>query len=190
MVSLSAVKRSLPLLAPLAAALPGCIERPWREPGAARADIDRSTLSDVLLAAPPPGIVAVGGGFGNAAELVGYRLEPPQLVPGQGARLSLFWRCRSELEPWHVFVHLDDAQGSGARIPAEHDPAQGRSPTDAWRPGDLVADPIAFAPGAHPLNLFVGFYTQGDSRLPITSPGRGRDDGQSRLFLGTLELAR
>src|ERR1700730_4735959 len=172
MVSLSAVKRSLPLLAPLAAALPGCIERPWREPGAARAAIDRSTLSDVLLAAPPPGIVAVGAVFGNAAEWVGSRLEPPQLVPGQGARLSLFWRCRSELEPWHVFVHLDDAQGSGERIHAEHDPAQGRYPTDAWRPGDIVADPAVFTPGGRPLNLFVRLYSQGQRRLSISQPSR------------------
>jgi hypothetical protein len=189
MVSLSAVKRSLPLLAAAAAALPGCIERPWQEPGT-RAAIDRSTLSDVLLGAPPPGMIAVDAVFGNAAELLGYRLEPPQLVPGRSARLTLFWRCRAELEPWHVFVHLDDAQGSGERIHAEHDPAQGRYPTDAWRPGDIVADSIVFTPGSRPLSLFVGFYTQGESRLSISSPGRGRDDGQSRLFLGTLELAR
>jgi hypothetical protein len=189
MVSLSTVKRSLPLLAAAAAALPGCIERPWQEPGG-RPAVDRSTLSDVLIAAPPTEMIAVGAVFGNAVELLGYRLEPQQLVPGRATRLTLFWRCRAELDPWHVFVHLDDAQGSGERIHAEHDPAQGRYPTDAWRPGDIVADPAVFIPGGRPLNLFVGLYSQGESRLSISSPGRGRDDGQSRLYLGTLEPAR
>src|SRR5258708_11379473 len=170
MVSLSAVKRSLPLLAALAAALPGCTDRPWQDRASAGAAIDRSPLSDVLIAAPPPGMAAVDAVFGNAAELLGYRLEPPQPVPGQAARLTLFWRCRSELEPWHIFVHLDDAQGSGERIHAEHDPAQGRYPTDAWRPRDSLSDPVVFATARHPLNLFVGFSTQGQTRPPITSP--------------------
>ena len=167
-----------------------CIERPFDQPQAeARAQVDRNTLRDVLLP-PPADAVPVGAVFGDAAELLAYKLEPSPMVPGQRATLTLYWRCKAELEPWHVFVHLDDATGTGIRIHAEHDPAGGRFPTDAWRPGDLIADAFAFVPGNHPLLLFLGFYSQGENRLTLTSPGRGRDDGNNRLLAGVLPVAR
>jgi hypothetical protein len=167
--------------------LTGCIERPWQEAAAtARRSVDRNTLGDVLVAQLPQDMVPVGAVFGGAAELVGYRIEPRILVPGERARLTLYWRSRAELEAWHIFVHLDDANGGGERIHAEHDPAEGRYPTDAWRPGDLIADPVLFVPGHNPLFLYLGFFTQGDNRLPLSSAGRGRDDGSSRLFAGVL----
>jgi len=167
-----------------------CIERPFEEPppAQARAQVDRSALRDVLV--PPPGdATIVGAVFGNAAELLGYKLEPPQMVPGQRAKLTLYWRCRAELERWHVFVHLDDATGTGARIHAEHDPAGGRFPTDAWKVGDLIADSFTFGAGPNPLLLFVGFYTEGENRLALTAAGRGRDDGNNRLLAGVLPIA-
>jgi len=174
-----------PLLA--LATLCACIERPWQDAPQKRS-IDRGSLPDVLLTAVPPELVPVGAVFGGSAELVGYRLEPPALVPGQRARLTLVWRCRGEMDSWHVFVHLDDS--SGNRIHGEHDPAGGRYPTDAWRPGDLIADPITFTPGTNPLMLYIGFYTQGESRLHVDSPGRGRDDGKDRLLAGVLPMTR
>ncbi len=94
------------------------------------------------------------------------------------------------MEAWHIFVHLDDATGTAGRIHAEHDPAGGRFPTDAWKPGDLIADSIWFVPGSKPLMLYLGFYTQGENRLNLTSPGRGRDDGNDRLLAGVLPIAR
>jgi len=166
-----------------------CIERPFDQPQArARSHVDRAALGDVLVP-PPAGAVPMGAVFGNAVELVAYKLEPPQLVAGQRAVLTLYWRCRAELEAWHVFVHLDDA-ATGERIHAEHDPAGGRFPTDAWKPGDFIADSFPFVAGSHPLMLYVGFYSQGENRLPLTSPGRGRDDGNNRLLAGVLPLAR
>jgi hypothetical protein len=178
---------ALPALLLLAA----CIERPFTTPLEAgpRTVVDRSALRDVLLPAPPADLVPVGAVFGNAAELVGYKLEPPALVPPKRARLTLYWRCRLPLDRWHIFVHLDDASGSGARIHAEHDPAGGRFPTDAWKTGDVIADAVFFEPGRSPLLLYVGFYSEGETRLSLTSPGRGRDDGENRLLAGVLPLA-
>ena len=154
---------------PAAAALllcTACIERPFDEAAgpAGRTQVDRSALRDVFLPPPADG-TTVGAVFGNAAELLAYKLEPPALVPGQRSRLTLYWRCRAELDAWHIFVHLDDATGTGERIHAEHDPAGGRFPTDAWRPGDLIADSFFFIAGRNPLLLYLGFYTQGDNRL-------------------------
>ena len=127
MVWIRAVRPTLLALLALCA----CIERPWQDTPQKR-EVDRGALADVLLTAVPPGLTPVGAVFGGSAELVGYRLEPAALVPGQRMRLTLVWRCRAELDSWRIFVHLDDTAGS--RIHAEHDPAGGRYPTDAWRP--------------------------------------------------------
>ncbi|HUJ27936.1 MAG TPA: hypothetical protein VLW85_18070 [Myxococcales bacterium] len=174
----------------LALLLCACIERPYDEaaPAAARPQVDRDALRDVLQP-PPPDATPVGALFGNAAELLAYKLEPPALVPGQRMRLTLYWRCRAEMEQWHIFVHLDDATGTGERIHAEHDPAGGRFPTDAWKPGDSIADAFYFNTGRDPLLLFLGFFSQGDNRLPLNNPGRGRDDGNNRLLAGVLPVA-
>ena len=51
------------------------------------------------------------------------------------------------------------------------------------------ADSFFFIPGRNPLFLFLGFYTQGDNRLTLNTPGRGRDDGSNRLLAGVLPLA-
>ena len=132
----------------------------------------------------------MGAIFGNAVELVGWKAEPPQLVPGQRVRITLLFRCTAELDAWHIFVHLDDAGGGAERIHAEHDPVQGRFPTDAWKPGDLIADSFAVTAGRTPLNLYLGFFSTGENRLTMNSPGRGRDDGANRLLAGTIPLAK
>jgi hypothetical protein len=168
-----------------------CIERPFDESQAApaRAQVDRAALLDVLVA-PPADATVVGAVFGNSAELLAYKLEPAQMVSGQRTKLTLYWRSRAEMERWHIFVHLDDASGTGGRIHAEHDPAGGRFPTDAWKPGDQIADAFVFPAGPNPLLLFLGFYSEGENRLTLTSPGRGRDDGNNRLLAGVLPIAR
>src|SRR5437016_3461733 len=67
-----------------------CIERPFAEPATqARSQVDRSALWEVLGVAPPPDAVVVGAVFGNAAELLAYKLEPPQMVAGQRTKLTL-----------------------------------------------------------------------------------------------------
>ncbi len=167
-----------------------CIERPFEEAAgpAARTQIDRPSIRD-LLQPPPPDATAVGAVFGNAAELLAYKLEPPALVAGQRSKLTLYWRCRAEMDAWHIFVHLDDATGSGERIHGEHEPAGGRFPTDAWKPGDLIADSFTFVAGRNQLALYLGFYSTGDNRLPLNTPGRGRDDGNNRLLAGMLPIA-
>jgi hypothetical protein len=191
----AAVNADQIVIAALLLASAGCIERPPRDAQVAtagpRAQVDRAQLRDVLLTQLPGDLTPVGAVFGNAVELVGYRLEPPQLQPGRYARVTLYWRCRAELgESWHIFIHLDDAGGSGARINRDHDPANGRFPTDAWRPGDLIADAVVFPVDRFPLALFLGFFSQGETRLTMTSPGRGRDDGANRLLAGVLPLAK
>lgn len=181
------------LLAALTLLACSCIERPPRDaqqPATPRAPVDRSQLADVLNQQLPADLIPVGAVFGNAAELVGYRVEPKELVPERLARITLYWRCRAELGPWKIFVHLDDASGGGMRINRDHEPAAGRMPTDSWRPGDLIADPIVFQVARFPIAFYLGFFSDGEQRLQLTSPGRGKDDGSNRLFAGVLPLAK
>jgi len=186
MVGCAAVKRALLCL--FAAA---CIERPPRDAGRSAPAVDRNALRDVLLPQVPQDAVPVGALFGAGIELAGYRVEPAALVPGQFARVTLYWRCRAAItEPWRIFVHLDDAGGGGGRINRDHDPAMGRFPTDAWRPGDIIADPFVFPAPRTPVLLFLGLFSEGENRLALASPGRGRDDGRQRLLAGLLPLAK
>ena len=46
------------------------------------------------------------------------------------------------------------------------------------------------AAGSTPLMLYVGFYTQGENRLHLDTPGRGHDDGKDRLLAGVLPMGR
>jgi hypothetical protein len=181
-----------PRFALLAALALGCIDRPPRDAQMAqqRASVDRNALRGVLVSELPKDAVGVGATFGNSIELVAWRVEPAPLVPGQHARLTLYWRCRADVgEAWHIFLHLDDATGTGVRINRDHDPAGGRYPTDAWRPGEIIEDPVVFPVDRNPLMMYVGFFSTGEARLPITNPGRGRNDGANRLLAGILPVA-
>ena len=167
-----------------------CLERPYEQAQGqqARPQVDRDALKDVLQP-PPADAIPVGALFGNSAELLAYKVEPPALVAGQRTRVTLYWRCKAELEAWHIFVHLDGAR-TGERIHAEHDPAGGRFPTEAWKTGDFITDAFTFVPGQEPLLLFLGFYSEGEARLPLITAGRGRDNGQNRLLVGLLNIAK
>ena len=48
---------------------------------------------------------------------------------------------------------------------------------------------MVFAADRNPLLFFVGFFSNGEARLPVTNPGRGRNDGSNRLLAGILPLA-
>ncbi len=129
--------------------------------------------------------------FGGAIELVGWSLEPEPLERGRPATLTLYWRAQNELEAsYQVFVHLDGREGED-RIHGDHPPAGGTLPTEAWRRGDLVRDPVrvAIPPGyrGEALDLWVGWYA-GAERLAIANAGEVRHDGENRLLLAAVPV--
>jgi hypothetical protein len=168
----------------------GCIER---APGAGgrREGFDRGAVSRYLnpVARPEHPARAV---FGEVIELAGWSLEPERLSPGRAATLTLYWRALDEMETgWRVFVHVDGREGQ-ARIHGDHSPAAGTYPTDVWRKGDLVRDPVRLSIPAgirgDALDVWIGWYT-GEERLHITNAGEVRHDGSDRLLLAVLPLA-
>jgi hypothetical protein len=166
-----------------------CVE-PAPGSGAARRAPDRSAAAAYLEPKTPPRHAARAV-FGNAIALEGWDLAPESLAPGAAATLTLRWRALDEVEgAWKVFVHVDGRAGQ-PRINADHWPAGGAWPTDAWARGDRVRDPVRFTvPEGYPgeaLDVWVGWY-QGEERLKIVNAAEARHDGRDRLFLATIPL--
>ncbi|HEV8633324.1 MAG TPA: DUF2723 domain-containing protein [Chloroflexota bacterium] len=134
-------------------------------------------------AAPPADATPVAWRYGDAIELIAYRLETPP--DGADVAVSLYWTAHGQLaQEYREFVHLTDAAG---RVWGQRDgsPGEGLYGTTRWRPGELVAERYALtvAPSAPAgqLALRVGLY----ETLP-TPPGWRRLEahGPDRAALG------
>jgi hypothetical protein len=109
---------------------------------------------------------------GDAIRLLGYEAVDAALAPGSAFDVKLYWKAEgSPTEHYVVFVHLLNAEGN---LIASHDgpPFDGRYPTQAWLPGDVVPDvhPLVLdadvPPGAYKLQ--VGMYHWPSlERLPV-----------------------
>lgn len=106
--------------------------------------------------------------LGSTIRLLGYHLE------GSPARLTLYWWAESrQTISYTVFIHVHDEQG---RMIAQSDsvPLGGLYPTDAWLPGQIIADTHILSLPPHVDTLSVGLYELSSMRrLPVTGP-----DGQ------------
>ena len=109
----------------------------------------------------------------GAVVLDGYR-HPGKVQAGGVLPLALFWRATRPLPlDYTVYVHLVDAAGNKV---AQRDvpPLEGRRPTSAWPPGDLVRDdqdlfvPETVAPGTY--RLLAGMY-DATTMTPINDAG-------------------
>lgn len=134
--------------------------------------------------------------FGQPAlvRLLGYDLSGPAVVGGS-LRLTLYWQALGvPTLSYKVFTHLEDDQ---RRVAAQRDdyPLQGRLPTTAWVPGQVIPDTYEIdltaqvMPGSY--TLTIGFYD------PLTGerlgPVRGID-GALQAFdgvvLGSVEVVQ
>jgi hypothetical protein len=167
----------------------GCIE-PAPNAGSQRAAFDRSPARPYLVQDAHPAHPAHAV-FGRFAELTGWELEPATVRRGDRARLTLYWKALDASDDgYRVFVHLDTPDGN-QRVSADHDPAQGTLPTQVWRRGDRIRDPVSFllplSVKGSELNVWIGWY-DGDERVPIADAGDLRRDEEGRLLLGTISV--
>jgi 4-amino-4-deoxy-L-arabinose transferase-like glycosyltransferase len=125
---------------------------------------------DAAIEPRTPSGATLGAG---AVVLDGYR-HPGRVQAGTTLPLALFWRATHPLPlDYTVYVHLVDAAGSKV---AQRDvpPLEGRRPTSAWQPGDLVRDdqdlfvPETVAPGTY--RLLAGMYDAA-TMTPINDAG-------------------
>jgi hypothetical protein len=115
--------------------------------------------------------------LGEAARLLGHSVVVTGTQSASGGApaldVALYWQATSKLPAdYTVFVHVLD--GRGARV-AQGDgpPVNGRYPSSAWLPGQIVVDNhrIVLPAGVNPadLRVAVGLYAPGDgARLPVT----------------------
>lgn len=109
--------------------------------------------------------------FGNRARLIGFDLDTRRAVPGGRVPVTLYWQALAPIETsYQVFTHLES--GSGPAAQSDGVPVCWSYPTDAWRPGQIIADqhaialPPEIAPGVYPLE--IGLYRPDDfSRLDV-----------------------
>ncbi|MEA3376712.1 MAG: phospholipid carrier-dependent glycosyltransferase [Chloroflexota bacterium] len=124
---------------------------------------------------------------GEHLELLGYRLRPDEIRPGDLMTVTLYWRSDGEAAADnHVFVHLLDEE---ERLVAQHDgvPGQAERPTWSWQQAEVVPDMhVLGLPDGVPAGVYtlsVGMYDYGtQARLPATT-----EDG-TRLPVGRISL--
>jgi len=127
----------------------------------------------------PADLQSVQVRFGEAIELIGYRVDNTPRTPGQTLRVTFYWRALKSLTTdYAVALHL---LGQSAAEVGKIDtwPGGGNAPTSAWSPGTILADtyqmPInsqALAPSR--LRLDLKFWENDPvNTLPMTaSDGR------------------
>ena len=172
-------------LVSLLTVLPACIvEAPTSEKSGAPAQSARSQ--------PKPVPVKNGAVLGDLAELVGATFAPPSVAAGDSTRVVLVFRViKPTAEDWQVFVHVEDAEGRGERLNADHSL---RMPTTSWKPGEVVQDEFALSLPqgwrARAVNVFVGLWLPStNARMKVRNPETVRTDGSDRVLLVQLPVA-
>lgn len=132
-----------------------------------------------------------GAVFGEQIRLVGYRIKPERVRPGEVIHFSFTWQPLRDLdEHYMLFVHLLnlDLEKGGQR---DGPPTRNVYPTRYWRAGEAIHDErsVQVAASARPgvYRVEIGFYPVTDfQRLPVRTP-----DGQTdtRLVLGHVVVS-
>jgi hypothetical protein len=97
---------------------------------------------------------------------LGYKLDLPEPTS-----LTLYWRAEAPVEKSYVvFIHALDA-GGGLVGQFDAPPLGGLYPTDAWWPGQIIADAHSLALPETVETLAVGLY---DSTSLMRVPATGK----------------
>ncbi len=136
----------------------------------------------------------VSATFGGMARLVGYGMEPQEVVSGGPLEVDLYWKAingQSENTNYTVFVHLLDGLG---KVIAQHDgqPAAGRRSTRTWKQGDELVDVhhiVWLTQGYEGMaTIEVGLYNpQTQERVPAYGP-QGERLPEDRVILGQVSV--
>ncbi len=133
--------------------------------------------------------------FGDAIELLAYRVSPARLRSGDPVAVDLDWTARSPVERnWAVAVGIAGV-GEAPLARVQSWPQGGRAPTTAWVPGRIYHDHYVLRPrwsSTEPrlasvwLNLYDASVPGGPS-LPV-SDSAGHPIGTG-IVVGTIKLA-
>jgi hypothetical protein len=130
--------------------------------------------------------------LGDHIRLLGYTASSDGVLAGDALTVALFWQSDGRVtEDYHVFVHLQDADG---QMVAQDDgvPVQGTRPAWDWRDREVLGDEHALVidtslPGGV-YTLSVGMYDRSTGvRLPATGP-TGVRLPEDRIVLQEIQL--
>src|SRR5262244_2100928 len=147
-----------------------------------------------VVAQVPPLTLKSGANLDGKVELVGGSIQPGKLVPGEQARVTVFFKVLEELDQdYTVFVHAEDADGRVQRFNIDHRPASGGYPTTQWRKGETVKDEFSIALplnyAARRLNLWIGLWEPvSDTRLRLRNPESVKNDGNNRILFAQVPI--
>jgi hypothetical protein len=142
----------------------------------------------------PEGAHASGAIFGNALQVLAYKVDPPAPNPGETVKVTVWLRVLNIItDDYMMFVHVDDVDGRPERVNADHFPANHREPMTQWKRGDIIVDQFPFALGGFSESraavIWMGFWqADRDERMPITNPSQVKNDGNNRLALAEVPL--
>jgi hypothetical protein len=138
----------------------------------------QAVLGDVEVQrpSPPPVTSAVLADFGQL-RLVEASSPATVVSPADEVPVALLWQAAPTAAPETLVavVQLLDERGQVAAS-LEEEPGQGRYPTSAWQPGELVRDrqrlalPASLLPGRY--QLIVGLYRATDRSRLLTKAGQ------------------
>lgn len=148
---------------------------------------DRERLKAYVLDAMPEDAKKSDINFENRVRLLGYKVEPEVVRPGQEAKLTFYWRAEDAVgDGWLLFTHLHD------EVSDKYDNMDWVGPLrenrnnkqilgpERWEKGKVYVDSQTYRMPdwvrGPDLAVLVGLW-KGDSRLKIVS---GPKDGENR----------
>ncbi len=151
-----------------------------------------STATPASFARSARGARPAEANFGNLVQLIGYDLDTRRAYPGGRVPVTLYWQALASIPTsYQIFTHLESEAGPVAQ--SDGVPVCWTYPTDAWRPGQIIADQHAIIlspdtpPGEYPLE--IGLYLPDTfERLDILDDA-GNPAGTS-VTLATVEIMR
>jgi hypothetical protein len=150
----------------------------------------RPLTEQAFASIPNPTAIEFGttrdAGYSRVAQLLGYRVAPHTVRPGDTIDVTVYWRTLARTDQnYAVFAHLLSDVGMMIAQRDSH-PGLGRYPTSAWEPGIAFADTYrvhipetAYAPDTGYVQ--VGLYLPDGSRLTT-------DDGRDAVRLVSIEV--
>ncbi|NLE77728.1 MAG: hypothetical protein GX605_13375, partial [Chloroflexi bacterium] len=126
--------------------------------------------------------------FGGQARLLGYRLAHQRLAPLAPTELTLYWQALTDVEEdYRVSLWVEGPPPYPA-TEIKRAPAAGRSPTDLWRAGQVVADRYRLSlPATAPLGAYhLALGLRGFDSQEWLQPSTAQGDDSPRVPLVTL----
>ena len=175
----------------------------------------RLTWNRTVMEEVPGGVDRYRVVLGDRIELLGSRVEPKHVEPGDSVTVTTYYRllpdpacasvkeatdrcpdgvatAKSEIaESWKFFIHVD-AVNRSHRLHGDHCPCEGLYPTNYWQAGEVIVDRITLQTRGHPKDEYIvwgGLYI-GDRRMPITGGDSARRGKENRANMARMTLGQ